>query len=295
MRSFALATIFAMAASLKVKSKETGKTNWQDPAAGGMECANATFETISEKFTWGWLSIADLAMFTEIKCGKDCQDIDWNAIDWDFIHRLRDGWKDAFTNYEWNYVERSVEASKFADYVSRVASELGKGQADLEWLIQNGCKNFNARQARRDSLGQEYWDIVGDAQSESWAYCDLDRQEAYDHGFKEGEQAHFNATMGIFNGTNGTNSTGSSWDDSSAGGSSWDDSSAGGSSWDDSSAGGSSWDDSTMPPPPATGTVDCLTDPANPMCMPSGTATANMPPPPTGSQAADCAADPAKC
>ena len=157
MRSFALATVFAMAAALKVKSasKQTGAAagEWQDPAAGGMDCATASFETIADKFNWGWVSVADLSQFTDIKCTTDCDSVDWNAIDWDFFNAIRSGWKDAFYNTEWKYLERSVESARFADYVSRVAAEKGKGQADLEWLVQNGCKNFNARQERKDKLG----------------------------------------------------------------------------------------------------------------------------------------------
>ena len=155
MRTFALATVFAMASALKVKSQQSGTAtgDWQDPAAGGLDCANATFETIADKFSWGWLSIADLQLFTDIKCTTDCDSIDWNSIDWDFTHKLRDGWRDAFMNHEWNYVERSVEAARLADYVGRIAAEMGKDQGDLDWLIQNGCKNFNARQERKDRLG----------------------------------------------------------------------------------------------------------------------------------------------
>ena len=103
-----------------------------------------------------------------------------------------------------------------------------------------------------------------------WANCDLDRQEAHDRGFEEGQQAHYNATNGIFN---DTNTTGSSWDDSSAGGS-FDGSSVSGSSWDDSSATGSG--------------IDCTVAPNDtlPECMPgTATGTANMPPP---AAAIDC-------
>ena len=113
MRSFALATVFAMASALKVKSQQgtSGAGDWQDPAAGGMECANASWETIAEKFTWGWFSVADLSMFTDIKCGMDCQNVNWDEQDWELANALREGWKNNFYNAEWNYVERSVQAS----------------------------------------------------------------------------------------------------------------------------------------------------------------------------------------
>jgi hypothetical protein len=138
MRSFALATVFAMAAALKIKSQEGSATgapgDWQDPAAGGLDCATAYFDTIINKFSHGWVSYADLSMFTDIKCTTDCGDVDWNSIDWDFMNALRDGWKGAFWNTEWNYLERSVEEARFTAYVERIAEEKGKGEADLVWL-----------------------------------------------------------------------------------------------------------------------------------------------------------------
>ena len=138
----------------KKKGKKTTDKKQPPKKDEGLDCSKsptgdfkADIKALADKFTWGWISISDVPYITQFKGDEntDWNKVDWNAIDWEFNQKVEMAWADNFYNQQYDYVEYSVDADRFAGYLQDLASQMGRGDDQIWWLVGNMCTSLSAR------------------------------------------------------------------------------------------------------------------------------------------------------